>query len=513
MRPLNLDNSPCTPTSSNCVIWSGPSLGCINLCTGDTISDVVAKLATELCTILDTLNVSNYDLACLNLNTCAPSDFEQLIQLLIDKVCALENAPADPTNPPSTGCPTDCIVAVADCLGGGTDTLTNYVQTIANRVCSIVSEIDVINSSIDIINITLLDLQEQINDFPVYELPTITSTCAIDGITSGRLDVMFNALLTDWCALIAATGTPSEIAASVTPPCPLSGSSYFTDIPSQPGWITPVGTLADAINNIWVSLCFFYEFNYAQSVVTGSDGVTVVSSYDAGTNITTYDVSLTTPLSTLMPIGAVIPWAGTSGTPPAGWLFCDGTLYDGTDPVYNPLFTVIGTAYNPAVPAGSFRVPDMASSIPVGKGPIADGYDLTAIGSVGGNRAETLLDAQIPTHTHSLATATVGGTINATVTGTATGGTHTHLVQGRESGTDVSEINGGANINRGNLSVLNTGMVNQNDGSHTHTVTGTATGPFTGTITGDTSDGSPALQGLPHGNMQPYVVMQYIIKL
>ena len=136
MRPLNLDNSPCTPTSSNCVIWSGPSLGCINLCTGDTISDVVAKLATELCTILDTLNVSNYDLACLNLNTCAPSDFEQLIQLLIDKVCALENAPADPTNPPSTGCPTDCIVATKGCLIGpdepdGSDTLINYIQAIA----------------------------------------------------------------------------------------------------------------------------------------------------------------------------------------------------------------------------------------------------------------------------------------------------------------------------------------------------------------------------------------------
>lgn len=486
MRPLNLDNSPCTPTSSNCVIWSGPSLGCINLCTGDTISDVVAKLATELCTILDTLNVSNYDLACLNLNTCAPSDFEQLIQLLIDKVCALENAPADPTNPPSTGCPTDCIVAVADCLGGGTDTLTNYVQTIANRVCSIVSEIDVINSSIDVINITLLDLQEQINDFPVYELPTITSTCAIDGITSGRLDVMFNALLTDWCALIAATGTPSEIAASVTPPCPLSGSSYFTDIPSQPGWITPVGTLADAINNIWVSLCFFYEFNYAQSVVTGSDGVTVVSSYDPGTNITTYDVSLTTPVSTIMPIGAVIPWAGTSGTPPAGWLFCDGTLYDGTNPVYNPLFTVIGTAYNPAVPAGSFRVPDMASSIPVGKGPNTGGYDLTTVGNSGGDRTVALILDQLPIHDHDVNITTSGNYANLNTASTVgtTGDPATRTG-------DYARIKVGAD---NDLILSDTAQQT----THAHSVFGTT---------------DPTGSGDAHPNMQPYVVMQYIIKL
>ena len=55
MKPLNLDNSPCSPISSNCVVWQGPDISCLNLCTGDTISDVVAAMATELCTILDTL--------------------------------------------------------------------------------------------------------------------------------------------------------------------------------------------------------------------------------------------------------------------------------------------------------------------------------------------------------------------------------------------------------------------------------------------------------------------------
>lgn len=509
MRPLNLDNSPCTPTSSNCVIWSGPDLDCIKLCTGDTISDVVAKLATELCAVLDTLNVSNYDLACLNLNTCAPSDFEQLIQLLIDKVCALENVPVNPTNPPSTGCPTNCIVSTKGCLIGqdepdGEDTLINYIQSIATRLCSLISEVGVIQSELDVVDALIANLQTQIDEFPVYELPDVFSTCTIDGITTGRLDIMFNALLTDWCALIAATGTPSEIAASVTPPCPLSGSSYFTDIPSEPGWISPVGTLADAINNIWISLCFFYEFNYAQSVVTGSDGVTVVSSYDSGTNITTYDVSLTTPLSTLMPIGAVLPWAGTSGTPPAGWLFCNGALYDGTDPVYNPLFTVIGTAYNPAVPAGSFRVPDMASSIPVGKGPNVDGYDLTAVGGSGGNRVETLIDAQIPTHTHDLSSGTLSGT-------TGSAGTHRHGIWADNNNTagsgaiTLTSDTGSDYDTTSQTGAGGNGAYISDAGAHTHSLSGT--------LSGTTGDGSPALQGLPHGNMQPYVVMQYIIKL
>ena len=39
----------CNNTSSNCVIWQGPDLTCVNICNGDTISDVVAKLAEQLC--------------------------------------------------------------------------------------------------------------------------------------------------------------------------------------------------------------------------------------------------------------------------------------------------------------------------------------------------------------------------------------------------------------------------------------------------------------------------------
>jgi len=78
MKPLNYDNSPCSPISSNCVIWQGPDIPCIKLCAGDTISDVIFKLATELCTVLDTLNVTNYDLSCFNLTLVVQMIFKHL---------------------------------------------------------------------------------------------------------------------------------------------------------------------------------------------------------------------------------------------------------------------------------------------------------------------------------------------------------------------------------------------------------------------------------------------------
>ena len=40
MIPTNSNNpNNCDPISSNCVVWQGPDLPCVEICTGDTISD------------------------------------------------------------------------------------------------------------------------------------------------------------------------------------------------------------------------------------------------------------------------------------------------------------------------------------------------------------------------------------------------------------------------------------------------------------------------------------------
>ena len=50
----------CSPVSSNCVVWQGQTLPCLDLCKGDTVSDVVFKAATELCTLMTMFDISNY---------------------------------------------------------------------------------------------------------------------------------------------------------------------------------------------------------------------------------------------------------------------------------------------------------------------------------------------------------------------------------------------------------------------------------------------------------------------
>jgi len=92
----------CAPQSSNCVVWQGPNLECINLCKGDSISDVVYKLAVELCKIKDATDMSLVDFDCL-LNDCANTNNPEetvagIIQLIIDNVCCSVTTLTNVTN-------------------------------------------------------------------------------------------------------------------------------------------------------------------------------------------------------------------------------------------------------------------------------------------------------------------------------------------------------------------------------------------------------------------------------
>ncbi len=59
-----------------------------------------------------------------------------------------------------------------------------------------------------------------------------------------------------------------------------------------------------------------------------------------------------------VPVGTVIAFAGPLSAVPAGWLACDGTLYDGTQAKYAALFGVIGTAHGGTTSLSQFNVPD-----------------------------------------------------------------------------------------------------------------------------------------------------------
>jgi hypothetical protein len=98
LRPTNIKKQKYhTSISSNQVIWDGPDIPCIDLCKGDTVTDVVYKLANELCKVVEDLDPATYNLECLNLTECEDITFKQLFQTIITTLFCGEN-PLPPSN-------------------------------------------------------------------------------------------------------------------------------------------------------------------------------------------------------------------------------------------------------------------------------------------------------------------------------------------------------------------------------------------------------------------------------
>ena len=101
-------------------------------------------------------------------------------------------------------------------------------------------------------------------------------------------------------------------------------------------------------------------------------------------------------LSSVNPTGVVSMWAAAAA--PTGWLLCDGTSYS-TLTTYAALYAVIGTTYGTSG-ANTFKVPDLRANVPVGY-KAADG-NFGTLGGVGGEATHTLSAAEsgLPAHTH-----------------------------------------------------------------------------------------------------------------
>jgi microcystin-dependent protein len=83
---------------------------------------------------------------------------------------------------------------------------------------------------------------------------------------------------------------------------------------------------------------------------------------------------------------------------PKGWAFCDGQILPLSQ--NTALFSLLGTTYG-GDGKSTFALPDLQGSAPMhpGQGP---GLSLHDLGETGGSETVTLLESEIPVHTHAL---------------------------------------------------------------------------------------------------------------
>lgn len=218
-----------------------------------------------------------------------------------------------------------------------------------------------------------------------------------------------------------------------------------------------------------------------------------IVSLASGTSNT--DATNVAQLNALIPAGSVITTAASAA--PTGWLLCDGIAYNTY--TYRVLHAMIsntygGTAYNPGTtdqPGAltTFNVPDLRGRVVAGLdnmgGTDAGRLDwANTIGTTGGAQNHTLTTAEMPSHTHTQDAHT--HTQNA----------HNH---GLTVGTEVIVSGGGGAAYMaasGAFGPYNVGAIANATATNNNT---TATNQNTG-------------GGGAHNNMQPTMLLNYIIK-
>lgn len=282
---------------------------------------------------------------------------------------------------------------------------------------------------------------------------------------------------------------------------------------------------------------------------TSSGNLTIDS---AGGTVTVDDnLTVTGTLTTsLIPTGTIVPYAGSSE--PSGWLFCNGQQVASS----SALGTVLSTTFNTGgETAGNVRVPDLRGRTVIAADTMSAGGVTTAagrvtsnntLGSSSGSQTHTLTEAELRAHTHTInhdhAAKTSGAgsshfhtanhghghTISA-----SSGGSHSHdeasNTGGQAAGYYTKRM-GTAGSNWDFYSGATTAFesayyarTSSGSSGHSHTMSGTVTDAtvntgnesshthsvdldaFTGT-SGSTGSSSA------HNNMQPYLVLMYIIK-
>lgn len=94
---------------------------------------------------------------------------------------------------------------------------------------------------------------------------------------------------------------------------------------------------------------------------------------------------------------------------PKGWAWCDGQLLPLSQ--NTALFSLLGTTYG-GNGKSNFALPDLGGRAPMhpGQGP---GLSLHDLGETGGSETVTLLESEIPSHSHGLLASTPPATLNA----------------------------------------------------------------------------------------------------
>jgi len=265
MLPINNNNPPCDPISSNCVVWQGPDLPCVDICAGDSISAVLAGLCAQLVILQDccssgagsgSIDITNINQTTLNGGPATTVD--QLIQLIIDNI---NNYGGSGSGSGTWDCSDSlaCTMEVPSCYKesgnspitlNNPDNILNIITTLMYHHCAQGVAMGSMTSGIQKLNSEVINIKKIPKGDPN---PVLRSVC-VDKENKNSLPVanLVNKIEVDYCKTKNLVGPESLVlqamAQQPTNPMPLSQPinqrvGFAPAIPQNP---TNIGESLDA---------------------------------------------------------------------------------------------------------------------------------------------------------------------------------------------------------------------------------------------------------------------------
>lgn len=165
-------------------------------------------------------------------------------------------------------------------------------------------------------------------------------------------------------------------------------------------------------------------FATSPTLVTASLGNSTATTQAAGNSstrvATTAFVGTAVAAVAAVPTASVFPYSGSSA--PTGYLLCNGSAVSRT--TYADLFAIIATTYGAGNGTTTFNIPDIrgrvVAGVDSGAGRLGSGSTggitgAATLAATGGEQSHTLTDAEMPSHTHTFTNIAGGG--NAAASG------------------------------------------------------------------------------------------------
>lgn len=260
--------------------------------------------------------------------------------------------------------------------------------------------------------------------------------------------------------LVSTTGLDTDTAITLVIDPGLATEEVITGVVSGSNVINCVrgkeGT-TDQAHSAGAAVAMYFTETHWDDLI---DGVLAEHKQDGTHGAITADSISVAGISVVSPAGTVVQYAGSSA--PSGWLLADGSAVSRT--TYATLYAVVGTTYGSGNGSTTFNLPNLKGKVPVGRDSADTSFD--ALGETGGAKTHTLTTSEMPSHSHDI---------------------------------NVDYSSGWA------VGIPNSATKN-------------ASGPVPGTFSD--RNGTPSASnfnvatggGGAHNNLQPYIVLNYIIK-